>query len=345
MDKINEYYNELKLGAAPEEMAQRVIAADKAKTKRFCIKKPAIIAAAAAVVLVGGATAAATHILGFNQIFGGIFHSESDALGEKILATAENVQYTVSDENYAIKLNGVTGSPANIILNFEICRADGLPINESKDTFVDVAFLDFKNIEAGGGKYYYEANEAGSIDVEWEQRIKEEDLINGKYICAGPMEFYGAANFEDNGDINMLEFSVSFDYTPTEESMKQLTVADTSQDCIIKCSYFNEQEVFENECDITSLTLTNSVGVLEADLTGIDGSRVPFCNLNDGNDIKLIKTDGTEVLCAFSGGTADDIHVSYTIHYYVDDWYCDQLVVDLNEIEAISINGTVYELS
>lgn len=346
MNKLNEYYNKLKLDTSPEEITQKIITADKTSVPKCSVlRKPAVIAAAAAVVLVGGATAAATQLLGFNQIFGGIFHTESEVLGEKMIATVDNVRYTVSDDNYAIILNGASGSPANIILNFEIYRTDGMPINELKEAFIDVGFLDYKDFESGGGRFSYEINEAGNIEVEWEQRINENDLINGKYLGAGPMEFVGAANFEDNGDISMLEFNVAFDYTPTEESMKLLTVTDTSQNCMMNCQYFAGAEVLETECDLTALTLTSSVGVIKADMLGLDASRHPACMLNEGNNIKLIKTDGTEVLCGLSSGMTDGIHGSFVLHYYVDEHYCDFLVVDLNEIEAISINGIVYELS
>ena len=345
MDKINEYYKELAMNSSPEEMTKRVLAADKAKTpKRINLRRPAVIAAAAAVVMVGGVTAAATGLLNFNEIFGTIFSAESAEIGEKLVGAAENIKYTISDEDYKITLNGVSGTPASIILNFEISHTDGTPINNNKDFFIDVD-LSFDGHDSSGGSYTYENNEAGNIEIEWEHRLSYESIINGELLIAGPVSFTGKANIEDNGEIKSFDWKVDFDYTPTEESLRIIKADDISENCMINSHYFIGDEAFPVECDITALTLTSSVGVIKGEMIQSDITQDLFPALNEGNDIKLIKSDGTEIIGAISSGNGTMNSFTSTIHYYTDETFCDYLAVDISDIVAISINGTVYTLS
>lgn len=95
----------------------------KSKAATAAIAAAAVIAAA--TVTVGAATG-----WDFNEIFGGFMHSEDEAFANQILACDENVEWTISDDNYELVLNGVTGTQYNMFANYEIVRKDGKPVTE-----------------------------------------------------------------------------------------------------------------------------------------------------------------------------------------------------------------------
>lgn len=152
------------------------------------IKKPiiAVIAAAAAASL-GVTGAAAAGLINFDSLFGNRIKAESNELGEALLCKAENFSYTVSDDNYEISLNGISGSATDIIANLEISRKDGTPVI---DCFVNeynpeiglhgheeciISSYDKKNYDRFlGSTSKYSINDEGNIEIVYV--IGDEDM-------------------------------------------------------------------------------------------------------------------------------------------------------------------------
>lgn len=146
---------------------------------RLRFKKAAVAACAAFCTVVLGITAAAAAgILDFDRAFGRMVSAESAELGENLLCEAENFNYTVSDSDYKIKLNGITGSASEVMVNLEISRADGAPLIESFSNRYDSRYgisghdniLVYPNADdsynrniGGGGSYT--VNNQGNVEV------------------------------------------------------------------------------------------------------------------------------------------------------------------------------------
>ena len=346
MNKLNDYYNKLTMSATPEDMAQRVISADIAeKPKRMAFRKPAVIAAAAAVLMVGGVTAgAATGLFNFNEVFHSV-NAESEELGEKLLGEASNIKTTISDDDYVVALKGVTGSPASLLANIEISRADGKPISGLKNTFVHVESITLENSDSfSGGGYNYGVNEQGVLSIDWEHRLGYDKLLAGELLTDGTVSLSGNVDLQDGGETKTLDWTLEFDYTPTEESLRTVKAADVSENCTLNVyGNLDETEFADCELDVNAITLTSTFGVLDAKL--LNGDSVEY-GLDNTNDVRLIKNDGSEIVACIQGYRGNiDGDIDFTMSYYADGSYINTLAVDVSEIKAISINGTVYELS
>lgn len=346
MNKLNNYYNKLTMSATPEDMAQRVISADTAeKPKRMAFRKPAVIAAAAAVLMVGGVTAgAATGLFNFNEVFHSV-NAESEELGEKLLGEASNIKTTISDDDYVVALKGVTGSPASLLANIEISRADGKPISGLNNTYIYLESVTLENDDSfSGGSYFSTINEQGNICIDWEHRLGYEKLLAGELLTDGTVSLSGNVDLQDGGETKTLDWTLEFDYTPTEESLRTVKAADVSENCTLNVyGNLDETEFADCELDVNAITLTSTFGVLDAKL--LNGDSVEY-GLDNTNDVRLIKNDGYEIVACIHGYRGNiDGDIDFTMSYYADGSYINTLAVDVSEIKAISINGTVYELS
>ena len=193
--------------------------------KKISFKKPVIAICAAtltATLCVTGAAAAG--LFSFDDIFGSRIKAENTDLGEALMCSAENFTYTVSDDDFEIKLNGITGSGTEIIANLEISRVDGTPV---VDSFVNeynpedgvyghnenqVAYKSngYKKDLGGTGKY--EINDDGNIeivyvigntDIDSDPVANERIILNGAKIY--PMDAYFDFLCEDNNAVARFE--------------------------------------------------------------------------------------------------------------------------------------------
>ncbi len=147
--------------------------------KKISFKKPAIaICAAAAAATLGVTGAAAAGLFSFDDIFGSRIKAENADLGEALMCSVENFTYTVSDDDYKIELNGISGSATEIIANLEISRVDGMPVVDSFVNEYDpedglhaheewlIKSGDMKDYERYlGGTGKYSINEEGNIEA------------------------------------------------------------------------------------------------------------------------------------------------------------------------------------
>ena len=147
--------------------------------KKISFKKPVIaICAAATAATLGVTGAAAAGLFSFDDIFGSRIKAENADLGEALMCSAENFIYTVSDDDYKIELNGISGSATEIIANLEISRVDGTPVVDSFVNEYDPEdglhaheeclitsgdMADYERYLDGTGKY--SINEEGNIEA------------------------------------------------------------------------------------------------------------------------------------------------------------------------------------
>lgn len=320
----------------PEAMARRIISADAAeKPKRMAFRKPAVIAAAAAVLMAGGVSAAAaTGLIDFNEIFGRV-SVEDEAFGESLIGNAGNVISTVSDKDYAVELKGVTGTASSILASVEISRADGGEMQASDVVGTEPGASVFGN-GFTSGRTSTTVTERGTIQLDIEMRTDYSDFINNNLsIKDRRVVLNEVCSFMDGGELRELSWSLEFDYFPSEESVKTINAAETGNNFEILLA-----DGGTAECDVSEIALANMVGVIRCN----SDCGLPAMDLR-ANDVRLTKKDGTEVSAVITTGVSDGAEMNLLMYYCADSDFANTLAVDLSEIEAISINSTVYELS
>ncbi len=344
MNKLNNYYENLKMTTSAEEMAQRVASAPAESSRIIAFKKPAVIAAAAAVVLVGGVTAGAvTGLISFNDIFT-YTSAENQQLSDNLAGIAENVTTSISDEDYEVSLSGVSGSPASLMANFKISRADGQPIacDDNNSINADVKEITLNNGDGfSGSSMSYGSDENGSLDIDWETSLGYQDIIDGKVIVGGEMNISGTVEFTDGGEYKTVDWEMSFDYTPSEQSLKVVKATDTDENCFFN-RYVNDEATEPVEFDISAITLNSNMGIIQ---TPMSNQQFNAISLTDANDIILTKKNGEQLRALPFRNSSEIDNNSYIILNYYDLELRNKLVIDVSELSTITINGTVFELA
>ncbi len=379
MNKLNNYYNNLKMTTSAEDMAKRVVQAPAENARHISFRKPAIVAAAAAVVLVGGVTAGAvTGLIGFDEIFSNI-RAESPELSESLAGIADNISTNISDDDYVVSLSGVSGSPASLLANIKLARADGSPIigsNDNGNVYIDLEDFTLASVntsEAQGfnyairgenddGGYLLETDikddggvsgstasysiKDGVIDIDWEAYIGYHKLIAGEIITGGDVAMKGTVEFTDGEESKAVDFDISFLYTPSEQSMKILRATDLSQGIQLNSlvDYKDNEAVLEPvQCDISAMTFTSTTGIILMNISDEEFEGLHFYGLN--NNLRLIKKNGEEVNAHITQANRNGDGDTYLIMHYYDFEQDTELAIDVTEIESISIDGTIIELA
>ncbi len=265
-------------------------------------------------------------------------------------------------------------------------------------------YMGLSNPDVNLGKSIYTyVNEIGNIEISYQIYLGTYDTcgitaLDGERVIYDGIGFYPASILDGGtylgGDYNMiggnygepseeirqrleelsvlnLDWSMEFDYVPSETSAKTYTVTDLSQPSYFECEVerFNDKdgdgeleadageieviaenerfEVMFDEITVNSLGGTFSAKVNLGEYTASDLYVSP---LHTGVlDISFIKNDGTEydVTVIVTSGTSGNnfetgiMKCGYDFEYHHGG---GQTAVDLSEISAISINGTVYNL-
>ncbi len=131
--RYNAFFDKVAPAASDREFLEGVLrkAENMNENKKKLNAKPMIAAAAAVAALsVGVTAAAATGLIDFNKIFDGLISAESETLGGNLASEMTDFRYEVSDSDYIIVPNGVTGTASNICVSFDIERADGQSVKD-----------------------------------------------------------------------------------------------------------------------------------------------------------------------------------------------------------------------
>lgn len=373
---------------------------NKKNTKKIFLRRPVVaVCTAVAALTLGVTTAAATGIIEFDKIFGDIITAENEAVGNAIMGNAENLTISVSDSNYKIRFNGVTGNDNTLIANMELYRVDGTSVTEHFTNPYDESY-GFFSLDSGysdipmerdnwiANMNSYFINEEGNLEIYVELNsdcdISESDItLKGKGLYPIEPYFelleendvsmwtYGERKLVDN-DMNevelntesveylSLEWEVSFEYIPSELAVNVIHKDDFSTENLLMLEYsigeYLDDGLFEAvESEMVSVELTNIDGciVVKSDITDYidkETNRYPDILIGDeGNPVKLIKKDGSEVTAFINGAWYDpDGNIQLTLRYIrgnENNWYENSIAVDLTQIEAISVNGYEYRIA
>ncbi len=314
--KINSFFD----GVTPEVSNQEFLKGVYRKAENMKIKKKnnlrplAITAAAAAVLTVGVTAAGATGLLDFNKIFGGFITAQNAELGESLVAGLEDFEYNVSDPDYIIVPNGITGYSCNYILSFDIRRVDGKPVADylARDVFGEQLTIEYiddakKNgviISRGGGIDSVSMNDEGNITVVASRHSSEEAegsrirfIGSNLYVIDEMIEFRNENNvvpvFADSE-------SIPIDLHNIEEN-QPLPLCET--------------EYYEIDNQYTSTH--NDVIITDIDdslirLLDLDWNFSFRCTLSDTAAQTLHAVDVTEKAIATDGCVLTDIEISGT---------------------------------
>lgn len=131
--RYNAFFDKVAPAAGDKEFLEGVLrkAENMNENKKKLNAKPMLAAAAAVAALsVGVTAAAATGLIDFNKIFDGLISAEDETMGGSLASEMTDFRYEVSDSDYIIVPNGVTGTASNICVSFDIERADGQPVSD-----------------------------------------------------------------------------------------------------------------------------------------------------------------------------------------------------------------------
>ena len=131
--RYNAFFDRVAPAASDGEFLEGVLrkAENMDNNKKKFNARPVVAAAAAVAALSVGVTAAAsTGLIDFNKIFGGLISAEDETVGGNLVSEMSEFRYEVSDSDYIIVPNGVTGTASNICVSFDIERADGQPVKD-----------------------------------------------------------------------------------------------------------------------------------------------------------------------------------------------------------------------
>lgn len=129
--RYNAFFDGVAPAAGDKEFLEGVLrkAENMNENKKKLNTRPVIIAAAAVAALSVGVTAAATTgLIDFNKIFDGLISADDETLGGNLVSEMTDFRYEVSDPDYIIVPNGVTGTASNICVSFDIEREDRKPV-------------------------------------------------------------------------------------------------------------------------------------------------------------------------------------------------------------------------
>ncbi len=324
--RYNAFFDRVAPAASDGEFLERVLrkAENMENNKKKFNARPVMVAAAAVAALSVGVTAAATTgLIDFNKIFGGLISAEDETVGGNLVSEITDFRYEVSDSDYIIVPNGVTGTASNICVSFDIERTDGQPVKDfmlrngsGKElvTAMDYNVVTDTTQSFGSGldDYSVVVNDQGDLTVilpepytipvdECTVRIMGSDLFDEKELIrfrednnvweyfvdadGQPIHHgqdvsslaYDTALFgfgaKERKDIDMseiryfeLDWGVEFVYTPNENAMQTLTVADVSQTYMEPVTVWDESDMLdasEIECTVKNIEVSGTGGFIE----------------------------------------------------------------------------------
>lgn len=178
-----------------------------------------IAAAAAAVFIIGGSAVYAASEMNFIDIFGNYVHVADSELADSLMGAVHNFRYKVSDDDYAIRINGVSGDSSNMILIAEIYRKDGTPVTDYLKNFpedeTDIYMPEnhyVRSFSGASSSWHSEINKDGNIQMYYEVSLSE-STIKGKRFYACGSDIYSFSLLNDLREKN----NVYVWYNPSEK--------------------------------------------------------------------------------------------------------------------------------
>lgn len=233
---------------------------------------------------------------------------------------------------------------------YEKFEADGTKLSgkkiivEGENFYPNFTYRDFKN--------------ENNVDyIKWDNynfsgyaQMDENGGITGEHIIP--------ADVDDSGVIALdLEWEFSFKYTASDKSAKVKSQTAPEESFTLNQNVYNIHEIHEAS-DIFSCAVkavptyieagsTGGIINFEYELTEYDNSADYVIDFFENNEVYIIFADGKRICGDFDGGSQKPFgniyKCSYRIYYF--DENDKRIFIDVEDIAAISINGTVYELN
>ena len=314
--------------------------------KKIRFRKPLVAVCAAVTALGLGVTAAgAAGIIDFRSMFGGRIIAHDESVDSALLADISNVKVYSENEQYTLELGGVISTGSIIAGSCELIRTDGAPVAEymydidtSKrfdsgdwwNTLYDENGEMIQFTEHGGIEMYlgFVMNENGNINCNF--HFNASDIIEN----AERAEITFSADWIKTEDNRPFMMSVGFDLAPSNEAIVRKTIADNSEP--ITLSDRTEAKVIHGSFDCLSGCFTLEY---EAGSDGLDFDDGVTLILNDGEEIHIHLWNMTYI-SNNNGNTEETFHFVYS-----DELDGNITAVNADEITAVSIKGTIFELA
>ncbi len=228
---------------------------------------------------------------------------------------------------------------------YEEFEADETTLNGKKITvegenfYPNRAFRDFKNENNVEYIKWNTYNFSG-----YAQR-DENGGITGEHIIP--------AEVDDSGVIALdLEWEFSFKYTASDKSAEVKSLSAPKDNFILKQNVFNRLDTSVIYCEITAVPTYIEAGStggsidFEYEMTEYDNNIDYIMDFFGNNKVYVILKSNERIRAGFDGGSLRPVGNIYKCSYGITYWdeNDNKIFVNVDDIEAIEINGTVYEL-
>lgn len=255
---------------------------------------------------------------------------------EKQLLPLSQVTKVSSMYGFSYSMDYRIGEEGNIELSMQLYNNSGL--DGRKITF--------------NGENFYPAGEY----IEYERQNKTDEAVQTEHVkykepVAVP-DNSGAVT--DINDIPVLglkwEFSFTYKQSDKSKQIKSLDAPEESFPLNLNVHKVGTKDEFV--CRLTaqpSYIEAGSTGGrvdFEYGATGYEGNLDYVTDCTENTEVYIIMSDGERIRSGFNGGTefpdGDICRCSYSLTYWDDDDY--KIFIEVDDITAVSINGTVYDL-
>lgn len=209
--------------APSEELVNKVLAFNGNTAPIISVQRKAHIrrivctsAAVFAVMICGLTVAAAAGVFDFKEVFGKFINVIDSSRASSLAAASDTLTYKVSDDDYMIRVKGITGSQQSIIAVVELCRKDGEPVSEyfanpTDETHLTCLWRELKMTNTMGCGYGFYVNDAGNIEFHFD--IDSNESLNGQTFTACGENFYPTYSFWNFCDENQTSYLKTHDFS------------------------------------------------------------------------------------------------------------------------------------
>lgn len=374
--EYNKLFDKITPKGSDDEFLEKILrkAENMEKSKRIInFKRPVIaVLAVIAALSLGVTSAAAAGIINFDNLFGGHLNLQNEELCEELLSPITNFTYTVTDDNYGVRLKGVTGTSKRVFGCFEIYCVSGQPVSEYSVKQEDkrrlntecIARIEYNDNEPySWGRYTdYKINDEGNIDVYFEIFVECEEGLQGQDICISLSNLYpNILLMKENDDVDFwigspVSATARFTYTASETALREKCIVDTDKEFTVDSEEYDGSDVKLKGIVKESSFLSGGAYLTVEYYAETSYGKNNYLNLLPFDlDIKLLKADGQEYDLDVEGTTTyvwptpyenskENIYSYDLVYKSTPDFYEPVNFIDVDEISAVSINGTVYTL-
>lgn len=210
--RINDYINVTDRIEPSEKCRERILASgrntEKPEKRRKSLKRGIVVAVS--LLLFGRIGVYAASEITYKDLFSDTIHVANHELADSLMGTVSGFEYNVSDDDYVIRILGVTGGSEVIKGRAEIYRKDGKPVKDFYNNYSDekgnlYPSLKYQSLESSGG-VGCEFDENGNIRIEWE--LESAKKFNGRKLSFSGADFFYADDMISFTESNNVFFDI-----------------------------------------------------------------------------------------------------------------------------------------